>query len=431
MQLGSLLDAGRLVVMVDLDYQSPNREELAEFFAVPLHAYGMNATDDEIHHEALVYEQGRSYGAKDNDRWVAGAGAFSLELTVPGSAQVAAAGITMIGVAPTHRRRGILTTLIRQLHEDAMQRGEFLAVLTASEASIYRRFGYGVAAESARLRVPTDAIEFDPPLEVTGTFRLVEPHVVTTELAEVFDRYRRNRSGHFARPDTWWAKVRHDPRSGREHGTQLFAVIHRDASGSPDGYATWRVRVHTSDARIATNTVAIVELVGLSADIELALWQFLAQIDLATTLTWDIAPVDVPLRWRLPEPRRMHITRRTDWMWARLLDVPQALAARTYAVPGTLVIAVDDPRIPTCGGVFRLVVDASGIAECTRVNTENREDAVDLQMAVAELSSIYFGGVAPSMLAAAGRITTETPAALALADTMFVTQPAPHCPIEF
>ena len=131
--------------MADLDYRSPTHDELGDFFAVSLHAYGMNSTDDEIHHETLVYEQGRSYGAQDNDRWVAGAGAFSLEVTVPGGVQVAAAGITMIGVAPTHRRRGILTTLIRQLHEDAIHRGEVLALLTASEASIYRRFGYGVA----------------------------------------------------------------------------------------------------------------------------------------------------------------------------------------------------------------------------------------------------------------------------------------------
>ena len=431
MRLGYRADAGRLVAMADLDYRSPTRDELADFFAVSLHAYGMNATDDEIHHEALVYEQGRSYGAQDNDRWVAGAGAFSLEVTVPGGVQVAAAGITMIGVAPTHRRRGILTTLIRQLHEDAILRGEFLAVLTASEASIYRRFGYGVAAESARLEVPTDAIEYDPPLDTGGSFRLVDPHVDTTELAELYDRFRRIRVGHFARPDTWWAKVRHDPRSGREHGTQLFAVIHTDEMGTPDGYATWRIRVHTSDARVATNTAAIIELIGLSADVELALWHFLAKIDLVTTLVWDIAPIDVPLRWRLPEPRRMHITRRTDWMWARLLDVPGALAARTYAVPGTIVIAVDDPRLPACGGVFRLSVNASGTAGCTRLDVAEGENTADLRMNMADLSSIYFGGVAPSMLAAAGRITTESPAAIALADAIFVSQPAPHCPIEF
>lgn len=416
--------------MSELEYRSPTPGEVPEFFAVPLHAYGMDATAAEINHEVLVYEDGRSIGAKDGDEWVGGSGAFTLELTVPGGAQVAAAGITMIGVSPTHRRRGILTTMMRHLHDDAVRRGEIMAVLTASEASIYRRFGYGVATESTHLSIPAEAIDFDPPLEGCGGFHMVDPHVDTADISAVYERVCRVRPGWFTMSQAWWAKVSDDPLSGRNGATKLFGVVHVDCDGIADGYALWRIKESITASRRADNTVIIIGLVGETAKVELTLWQFLASIDLATTLTWDTAPVDQPMRWRVIEPRRIHTTRRADWMWARLLDVPAALVARSYGTTGELTLSVTDTFRPESGGVFRLDVTSQG-ANCTKLDPADHGGTFDIELAMPELSAIFFGGVAPSLLAEAGRVTETRPGSVALADALFVTNPPPSCPIEF
>ena len=288
--------------MSPLEFRQPRVEEIPDFFRVSLQGYGMDASDEEIAHEQHVNEFDRSYGALADGRWVGGSGAFSFELTLPGGALVPASGITMVGVDPTHRRRGILTEMLRWLHEDAVRRGEPLAILTASEASIYRRFGYGVASEACRLRIPADAVAFDPPVSGDGSFTTVDPHVDTSDLAATYDRVRRSSPGWLSRNDGAWAQVRDDPASGREGRTPLRAVVHRDALGVPDGYTTWRIAMREGEDRVADNTLHVEELVAETPDVEAALWQFLADVDLVTTIVWARGPAEPAIRWRLVEP---------------------------------------------------------------------------------------------------------------------------------
>jgi predicted acetyltransferase len=166
-------------------------------------------------------------------------------------------------------------------------------------------------------------------------------------------------------------------------------------------------------------------------DVELALWRFLSQIDLATTLVRPLAPPEPLLRWRLTEPRQLRIDAQSDLVWARLLDVAAVLGARSYAAAGTLVLGVHDPFRPSTGGTFHLRAGGPGTpASCTRASATVDADA-DVTTTIAELSSIALGGVAPSLLARAGRLQAATPEALRLADALFVTHPAPWCPLEF
>ncbi len=96
----------------------------------------------------------RMHAAFDGDLIVGGAGAFPFELTVPGGT-VGCAGVTVVGVLPTHRRRGVLTALMRAQLEDVRQRGEPVAALWASEEVIYRRFGYGLASLTGEIAIPS------------------------------------------------------------------------------------------------------------------------------------------------------------------------------------------------------------------------------------------------------------------------------------
>lgn len=429
MRAGSPPNRRETRTVTGFELRRPTEADIPGLYRVSIQGYGMDDSDEVIAHAQRVNELDRTIGAWADDAWVGCASAYTFDCTLPGGATVPTAGVTMVGVAPTHRRRGILTALLDRLHADALDRGEALAALTASESSIYRRFGYGITTQTCVLHLPTDAVAFDPPVPRTGTFRLVDPHDDIAPLAEVYDRARLHRPGWISRNAALWENVRLDPPHDRNGHTALRAVVHIDDAGVPDGYATWRV-AESAVARVADNTVHIDELVALTPDVECALWRFCAEIDLATALVWQAPDADPLLRWRLVEPRMLRIEAPSDLVWTRLLDVPAVLSARTYGSAGSLTIALRDTRLDTTAGTFRLDVDeAGGVGSCERVG-EGSDDSADLIGDVADVSSLAFGAVRATTLAAAGRLV-GTPDSLRLADALFASSPSPSCPVEF
>ncbi len=353
---------------------------------------------------------------------------------MPGGALVPAAGITMIGLEPTHRRRGILTEMLGWLHDDAARRGEVVALLTASESSIYRRFGYGIAMDVAHLSIAADAVRFDPPVDDPGSFVPVDPGGDTSEIEAIFDRVRRARTGWLSLSPGMWAEIWTDLESNRRGRTPLRGVVHRDAAGTADGYATWRIAQEFYELdRLAANTLYLEQLVGTSPEVEAALWSFLASIDLVTTVVWEVGPREPTIRRRLVEPRRLRTLASADMVWARLLDVEATLSARTYGAPGTLDLDVTDRTRPECGGRFRLTsADRGEVGICKRLDRTDSESAgtSTISLDTADLASATIGGVAPSELAAAGRVTGDA-TAIDLADALFALADRPWWPIEF
>src|SRR5581483_4999816 len=108
-------------------------------------------------------EPDRAIGVWDGDVCVGTAGAFRFRLTVPGGGAVPAAGVTMVSVAATHRRRGVLTSMMRRQLADIRSWEEPLAVLTASEPAIYGRFGYGAATFQLGAEIDTSRVELSVP----------------------------------------------------------------------------------------------------------------------------------------------------------------------------------------------------------------------------------------------------------------------------
>lgn len=412
-----------------IEFRRPRSDEIGEFLRVSIQSYGSDGSDEEVANEVLSNEIERSFGAFVDGRCVGGSGAFSFELTMPGGRIVPAAGVTMIGVAPTFRRRGILTKMVRRLHEDAAERGEPIALLTASETSIYRRFGYGIASDVAHLQVAAQSVRFDPPLDDTGTFELIDPHIDTSVLEELHDRIRRLSVGWTNLPAGMWAQIRRDPVPGRGGRTPLRGVIHRDGSGNGDGYVTWRIAPRRHPDRLAGNTLHIEHLTAADGDTEAALWGFLASIDLVTEVSWDVAPVDPAIRHRLVEPRQLRTLARADMVWARLLDVPAALSARGYGATASITLGVTDRFETELGGRFRLeCAGRNELGRCERIG--NNSGPADLTIDTADLASITMGGVTPSLLAAAGRLVGSAHA-IDTADALFVLPQRPWYPIEF
>ncbi|MFF5309591.1 GNAT family N-acetyltransferase [Streptomyces massasporeus] len=365
----------------------------------------------------------RSLGAWDGDECVGTAGAFSFRLTVPGGASLPVAGVTMVSVAATHRRRGLLTSMMRRQLDDVRAWGEPLAVLTASEPAIYGRFGYGNATLSLTAEIDTTRVGLSVP---DGTddvrVRYAVPADVLDVCEAVYARLVPARPGMLARQPGWERLGVLDPASEREGASPLQCVL-AERDGETVGYARYRVKPEWEPSG-SNGTVIVEELAGLDPAADAALWRFLFGIDLTSKVTVRSRPVDDAWQYLVTDPRRCH-PRVRDSLYVRPVEVGAALAARTYQTPVDVVFEVEDAFCPWNAGRWRLSGDAKG-ASCERT-----ADAADVALSVRELGAAYLGGVSLGALGAAGRVRELRPGALAEASLGFGAGVPPWLPHGF
>lgn len=389
-------------------------DNLDELSRVAHTAFGEEANQQRIDDEELVIEYDRMLGVSDEGRLVASAGVYSMELTVPGGALVPMAGVTWVSCLPTHRRRGILNSMMRHQLDDVAARGECLAGLTASEAVIYNRYGYGVATQYVEAHVDNTAFSHAPRAE--GRIRLMSAEESPKVVPPLFDAWRRQRVGSVDRSEGRWKQILLDREWDRRGGSAAFRVVHENAHGEPDGYATYRSK------RPGENTVLVEEVISLDSEVEAALWQFVFSLDLIRKYhVWQ--PLDSQLPWRLADQRAYVTVNVRDHLWLRVVDTAAALSARTYATDDTLVLEVTDVFRPdgAAAGRFRLTSNS-----CTRESSA----APDISTTVEALGSAYLGGVSWNTLAAAGRASGSADA-LQRADRMFVVTRLPFNNTDF
>ena len=361
--------------------------------------------------EGSVFEPDRSLVADDAGTVVGHTAAFTRDLTVPGG-PVPAAYVTLVAVAPTHRRQGLLNRMMhRQLTEVAAAGREPVAVLWASEGKIYPRYGYGLAAQRLEFDVATREIRApQQPLAADARLRLVEPADGIPDFAKVYEQLRADRPGYASRDERWWRFQLADPESGRNGATALHGVVH-DTGHGPTGYAVWRTS-EGWDAKGPNAEVRVREVVAADPAAYAALWRFLLTIDLARAATFAFATLDEPLVHLVDEPRRLG-ARVLDALWVRVVDVPAALAARRYPTDVDVVLDVTDAQLPQNTGRWRLTGGPDG-ASCSATG-----DPADLACTVLELGSAYLSGPSLGALAAAGRVRELTAGALARASAAF------------
>lgn len=370
--------------------------------------------------EGSVVEAERSLVAEDNGTVVGHAAAYTRELSVPG-AIVPAAHVSLVGVAPTHKRRGLLTRMMhRQLREIAAAGREPIAVLWASENKIYPRYGYGPAAKRLSMDITTREVKppAAPPPGAGSRLRLIEPSDTIAELSKLYEQLRPERTGWSSRDERWWRYVLSDLESQRDGATALHGVVHETAGG-PTGYALWRVKPRWDDQGPDAE-VRIREVVAADPVAYAALWRFLLTIDLARTAAVSFAALDEPLQYLVDEPRRLG-SRVADALWIRVIDVPKALAARCYATPVNVVLEVTDPLLERNTGRWRLTAGEDGTATCTPTR-----DPADLACTVLELGAAYLGATSLATLEAAGTVRELTPGAVRRASTAFGWHRMPH-----
>jgi len=352
---------------------------------------------------------------------------------VPGG-DVPAAGLSWVGVHPQHRRRGLLSAMIDKHLADCVDRGEVASVLTATEPAIYGRFGYGIATQTLRMTIPRGArlIPVEGADDLTVRIETMDADEHGSLLHDLHRRAGRqpiagssiNRPGWAARETdelkTVYLSDHPSQRGGRE--PLRIAIVERD--GEPRGYTTLRRKVDWTPAG-PRGTVSTGEVVALDPAAAHRLWSTILDLDLTHETVPFMLPVDDAITSLLVDLRAAAPTI-VDHVWVRLVDVPRALTARTYASELDVTLRVTDPRLPANDGTWRLTATAFETAEVT-----STDRAPDLSLDVKELGGAYLGGTSLAALALAGRVREHTHGALARASTAFGWPVPPACSWNF
>lgn len=373
---------------------------------------------ERIEWELRFLEQERTIGLFDAHTLVGGASAFTMRLTVPEARQVPMAGVTWVSVLPTHRRRGGLRALMRhQLHTLHETGAEPVAGLTATQAPIYGRFGYGVATHALGLTVPRHANALRLPEGVGDVrVRLVDPKAAIDVCKQLYARQVLRRPGMLEKPD-WWFEFDIADLPDMRNGMSNVRYLLADRDGVPAGYASYRTKAAGRESEVHARSAYADDPAAYAA-----LLQVMLNVDLTSQVVIDGLQTDSPLVSMLEDLRSANPALH-DGLYVRLVDLDRALAARTYAAPIDVVLDVVDEFCPWNAGRWRLSGDENGAAcACT-------DDPADLTVGVRELGSVYLGGVTLRGLASAGLVGEHTPGALRAVSRAFASDLAPFLPL--
>jgi predicted acetyltransferase len=384
--------------------------------------FGWSSREEDTAIFAPLVELDRALAAYETGRVVGTAAAFSMQLTIPGG-ELPMAGVTMVGVHPTHRRRGLLRQLMRRQLDDIHEQGEAIAGLWASEAVIYQRFGYGLASLAASFEIDRGRTAFRRPHQMSGTLRLVSGEEAAKQFSTVFEQVRPGRPGIFARSPEWWAsEFVYDPEHSRRGGSAASFVLH-ETDGAPTGYARYRLYPEW-DERGPKSSLEVSEAIGVSPAATLDVWRYLFDVDLVASIRSRNLPVDHPLLLTLAEPRRLGWSL-SDGLWLRLVDVVRALEARSWAQDGELVLELSDDFCPWNAGRLQLSVSDG------RASVSPTQGQPDLELDAGDLAATYLGGVGMNDLVRAGRVVEHRAGSATTADSMLWVPAAPWCPQVF
>lgn len=400
-------------------------ERFVEMLKVAEIGFGEDAPDDLIGRVELVADKERWFVPFDGDRIVGTSGIFSMRLNVPGG-ELPVGAITWVTVTPSHRRRGLMSGMMRMMIDDCHRRGEPLAALWASEAIIYQRFGFGLGTVCANVRAEMREVSISNLWPREGSCRLLPAGEGLDLVAPVYQAATVSHPGFLARTPDWWLGILPLVDKDAKGGEARRLVVYETDLG-PEAYAIYKTKVEWSDAGPG-GTISVDEAIGSTARGTREIWRYLLEIDLVRTLKAHRLPVDHPLFTLVTEPRRLGATI-GDGLWLRIIDVVAALEGRTYGIDGrgdgSLILDLRDDYCPWNAGRWQLDV-SKGRARVTRT-----EQTADLGLSASELASLFLGGFTATALVASGRIEQLRSSSLGTADALFPTAGKPWCPQEF
>jgi predicted acetyltransferase len=410
---------------MSIEIRSCPPDRWLDFLSVAEYVFGETMTPELAQRFGRICDLERFPAVFDGDRIVAISGVLTVDLTVPGG-KVPAGGVTVVGVLPSHRRQGLMSSLMRRMVDDCHQRGEAVAILWASEGRIYQRFGYGLASLAMSLHAEKPHTAYARGWERQGSFRLLAQDEAREVVAPIYEAVRPHRAGFLSRTPEWWPGILEDDDKEKKGGEAKRIVVYETDEG-PEAYAVYRVKADWSE-RGAEGILTVNEAVAATPRGTREIWRYLFDVDLMRTLKASLLPVDHPVLALTAEPRRLGVTI-GDGLWLRLIDLSKALAGRTYGLDGhaagRLSLDLRDEYCAWNAGRWTLDV-TDGRARVARSKGE-----ADLALEANDLGALYLGGFTATALAQAGRIVELRAGGLATADRLFATALAPWCPQEF
>ena len=378
--------------------------------------FGAPPTEEQIGRFKQVLPFERMHAGFEDGEIVGGAGAFPFEFSVPGGV-LRCGGVSVVGVYPTHRRRGVLRAMMNAQLRDIHEREEPIAALWASEETIYTRFGYGLAAWCGEIKLPRVWNEYARPVERRGQTRFVSPEEAATLFPPVWEALMRERPGVFRRTKEWWELRRLRMPDEENAAPKRLVVLELD--GSVQGYAIYR-QFPSFEEGLSTARLDVSEVIGVSPQATAEIWRFVLDIDWYATLECSLLPVDHALFTLLASPRRARY-RMGDSLWMRLVDIGAALSGRDYVNDGNIVFAVRDAVCPWNEGRWKVEGGAAARTDA----------AADLALDASELGSAYLGAVSFAQLRDGLRLEELSEGAVQRADAIFEWRPLPWCPEIF
>jgi predicted acetyltransferase len=394
-------------VDAELRYAKPG--EFAAVADLDGASFGFSYSQQDLEDALLDVDVNRILVAEDAGRIVGASAEVPFDMTLP-DGQLAVTGLSWVSVEVTHRRRGILRSMMERQVRDRAERGDAALILTASEGGIYGRYGYGSASDMRKVVVDRRGCRLLRPLEDTGVARLGTEEVRDV-LPGLYDRWRRRTPGALDRNKNRWTMQLLDRESQRHGMSGLFHLVHED------GYVSYRMKSDYRDGHPA-HLCWITDYVVASPAAHAGLWQVLLGMDMTATIESFRVPIDDPLPYRLADPRRMRTIEVNDGLWVRPLHVDRLLAARSYAVDVDVVLAVRDPLLGD--RTVRLVGGPDG-ASCEPVTAD-----ADVTMHVADLGALVLGGRRLAPMAAAGSVQARDGRLLARLDRALLADVAPQ-----
>lgn len=394
--------------------------ETTEFVRTAMRAFGHTLDDDSVAHlvEVELADPSLSLAARDDGRIVGTTTVLDFQMTLPGAVAVDCAGVTTVAVLPTHRRRGVLTSLMRRQLDDLHADGRTWAALYASESAIYGRYGYGPATHSVTARIDRPWTVMRTPV-APGDVTLLSPDEALARVPPIYDTVARQVPGMMTLPDVMWRDLlTWDPVGERDGASERFVVALDDRA-----YATYRINEQWSESG-PDATLQVEQCMAVDVEAHRQLWAFLFGIDLVQHVRVRRLPADTPLPWWLAEHRRLHRTL-GDPLHIRLIDVGAGLSQRATPAETGVVMDVTDPFCPWNSRRWSLDGDGASL-HCTEASA-----AADLALDVRDLASLSLGGHAPAELHRAGLIAEQTPGALQRLAALLATERVPYNAFTF
>jgi predicted acetyltransferase len=404
---------------VDIEIRPVGLDRFQEVMRTLSVAFGEELDRGELEDERPSFDTGRNLAAFEGETMVGHASVYPMELSVPGGGMLPVAAVTSVGVLPTHRRRGIARSLMRRHLDADHEAGIPLSYLWASENAIYQRFGYGIGSLAAAFEIRRQDTAFLRPMEPLGRIRLVDRQEALKVFPSVYERVLPVRAGMLTRDEAWWNIRFRDTERSREGASPFFFVVYETPEGI-DGYAAYRIKEGWDHRTGPGHRLQLEEHMAATVDAAAAVWRYCFEVDLVQTVEGWKRPPDEPLLVMLENSRALGLRVR-DGTWLRIVDVPTALAGRSYGREGRLILELEDDFCDWNAGRWELEGGPDG-ATCRRTDAEP-----DLVLGAGELASMFLGAIRPSVLAEAGRLAELTDGSLHRADAMFGTDLAPWC----